>query len=73
MQLEIICKDLWGLVEALLQSLSYQRIRKKRKSVKKFNKKAETRKLHVKMKKMTLINTKAKKPTMHSFFPFFSF
>lgn len=31
MQLEIICKDLWGLVEALQQSLSYQRIKKKRK------------------------------------------
>lgn len=31
MQLEIICKDLWGLVESLLQSLSYQRIERKEK------------------------------------------
>lgn len=43
MQLEIICKDLWGLVEALLQSLSYQRIRKKRKR-KKFQQKTQNKK-----------------------------
>lgn len=34
MQLEIICKDLWGLVEALLQSLSYQRTGRKEKEKK---------------------------------------
>jgi len=77
MQLEIICKDLWGLVEALLWSLSYQRTGRKEKKKTKTKKKKVKKTLLVKMMKVTLINTKAKKTKkvlfISSVFLFFCF